>query len=84
MRISWTEVAGGASLTIADDGPGIAEADRVSVLERETRLDESTPGTGLGLAIAHDIVTAYGHTLELERADIGGLAVAVGFRLVRG
>ncbi|MDR3376681.1 MAG: sensor histidine kinase [Ancalomicrobiaceae bacterium] len=80
VRIVWAEIEGGASLTVTDDGPGIAEADRLSVLKRGTRLDESTPGTGLGLAIAHDIVSAYGHTLDLDRADIGGLAVAIRFR----
>ena len=84
VRIVWAEVAAGASLTVADDGPGIAETDRASVLERGTRLDESTQGTGLGLAIAHDIVTAYGHTLRLERADIGGLAVVIGFETAAG
>nr|WP_168504373.1 HAMP domain-containing sensor histidine kinase [Streptomyces sp. S1D4-11]QIY93115.1 HAMP domain-containing histidine kinase [Streptomyces sp. S1D4-11] len=61
-----------AVLTVADDGPGIAPADRDRVFDRFVRLQaartrhagEST-GTGLGLSIARDISTAHGGTITI-------------------
>ncbi len=59
---------GGVELVVADDGPGIPEAERARVLERFVRGDvaRSGEGTGLGLAIASWIVTAHGGRLLLE------------------
>lgn len=60
----------GATLTVADDGPGIAPADRRRVFDRFTRLDEARSrdagGHGLGLAIVHDIVTAHHGEVRVE------------------
>lgn len=58
------------TLVVADDGPGIPEADRVRVFERFTRLDEARSrdegGTGLGLAIVHDIVDRHHGAVYVE------------------
>lgn len=62
-----------ASITIDDDGRGIAPEDRTAVLRRGTRLDERG-GAGLGLAIVLDILDAYGWRLELGESALGGLA----------
>ncbi len=62
---------------VEDDGAGIPEHDRPRVLNRGIRLDERVPGTGLGLTIAKEIVEAYNGRLDLGRADIGGLRVAL-------
>ncbi|MCG8695439.1 MAG: HAMP domain-containing histidine kinase [Minwuiales bacterium] len=61
------------SVTIDDDGPGLAEDRREQVLERGARLDESVPGSGLGLAIVRDIARLYGGDIGLDRSDLGGL-----------
>lgn len=65
------------TLTVEDDGPGIAEGERARAIERGTRLDESVPGTGLGLAIVRDICALYGGTIALGDAELGGLSVRV-------
>ncbi len=64
-------------ITVQDDGPGIDPQLRDAVLARGTRLDESVPGSGLGLAIVADRVAAYGGTLALEPAPLGGLQAVV-------
>lgn len=72
-------VSGGAvlTLTIDDDGPGIAPEQRARLLGRGQRLDESATGAGLGLAIASDIVEQYQGELKLEAAPLGGLRIVL-------
>jgi signal transduction histidine kinase len=64
-------------LVIEDDGPGLDESARSSVLARGVRLDESAPGAGLGLAIVADVVAAYGGSLRLDASALGGLRAEV-------
>jgi signal transduction histidine kinase len=64
-------------LTVEDDGPGLPEEAREAVLQRGARLDESAPGSGLGLSILLELARAYGGTLKLETASLGGLRVTV-------
>jgi len=59
-------------VTVDDDGPGIAEADRARVLMRGGRADEATPGHGLGLAMVHDTVELYGGSLRIDASRLGG------------
>jgi signal transduction histidine kinase len=60
-------------LTVTDDGPGIAEADRERAFDRFARLDDARSrcgddggGAGLGLAIVRATAQAYGGTARLE------------------
>jgi signal transduction histidine kinase len=60
-------------VTVDDDGPGIAPAQRAGVLDRGVRVDESVQGTGLGLAIVRDLAELYGGSIALAESPLGGL-----------
>ncbi|ADD45155.1 DUF4153 domain-containing protein [Stackebrandtia nassauensis] len=62
-------------LEVADEGPGIAPADRARIFERFTRGERSTRdgGTGLGLAIARWIVELHGGGIEVTEASPGAV-----------
>ncbi|MCC5952185.1 MAG: HAMP domain-containing histidine kinase [Acidimicrobiia bacterium] len=70
-----------AELVVADDGPGIAPADRERVFERFTRLDDDRSrvrgGAGLGLAIVADIVAAHGGDVRIVDGPTPGACVVV-------
>lgn len=61
-------------LVIADDGPGIAPADRSRAFDRFWRGDTAAgkDGSGLGLSIAHRIVAAHGGTITVDERPGGG------------
>jgi two-component system sensor histidine kinase PhoQ len=67
----------GMLVRIADDGPGIPESAVEALLQRGTRLDESTPGHGIGLAVVKDIVNSYGGELTIAASDLGGAEFTV-------
>jgi signal transduction histidine kinase len=59
---------GQAILEVADQGAGIPEADRQSVLDRFVRLEPSrtTPGNGLGLSLVRAIARRHEGSVTLE------------------
>lgn len=61
------------TLSVADDGPGIAPAQHEEALRRFGRLDpsRSLPGSGLGLALAQEVARAHSGALRLEDARPG-------------
>ncbi|MCX2924219.1 sensor histidine kinase [Streptomyces sp. NEAU-W12] len=65
-----------AVLGVADDGDGVAGADRERIFERFVRLDAARSrddgGAGLGLAIARDVAVRHGGTLTAGAAPSGG------------
>ncbi len=65
----------GATLAVADDGPGVPPEERERIFERFARSDSSrsrdTGGAGLGLAIAREIVEAHGGRITLEPSAAG-------------
>ena len=76
--LSVAAVAGGQSLVVEDDGPGIQEADRVAIFRPfHASRARRRKGTGLGLAIARMIVTAHGGTIIADAAAAGGARLAV-------
>jgi hypothetical protein len=55
-------------LSVADQGPGISEADRPRVVERFVRLEQSRsqPGSGLGLSLASAVARLHSGDLKFE------------------
>ncbi len=74
VRLTAEHTGHSIVLIIEDDGSGIPEKQRETVLLEGARLDTSVPGTGLGLSIVNDLSQAYGGALTLETSDdLGGL-----------
>jgi len=68
-------------LRVADDGPGIAPAERARAFERFQRLGgTSTPGSGLGLAIVKEICARHGAEVLLSDPAGGGHGLWVDVR----
>jgi signal transduction histidine kinase len=67
-------------LWLADDGPGIAAAERDRLFERFYRGKGNTlPGCGLGLSIVKALADAHGAEVRLANAELGGLLVEIRF-----
>jgi len=66
LSTAFCPVAGEVTITVRDEGCGIAANDRARVLEPffTTKLDSG--GTGLGLSICRSIVKEHGGVLEFE------------------
>ena len=60
-------------IAVADNGPGIAPADRERVLKRFVRLEKSRtePGTGLGLSLVQAVARLHGGNVRLEDNEPG-------------
>jgi two-component system sensor histidine kinase MprB len=69
----------GDRLRVADQGPGIAEADLPHVFDRFYRGDaaRNTPGTGLGLSIVAQTITQHGGWVKAGPSAQGGAEFTV-------
>ena len=67
------------TLTVADDGPGIPEAERARIFDRFVRgTAQDAPGTGLGLAIVKQAVQRLRGSVQIETGLHGrGVAFVV-------
>jgi len=67
----------GGVVTVADQGPGVATADRDKVFDRFWRGEEARgkPGSGLGLAIVADAARSHAGTVQLGETPGGGALV---------
>ncbi|WP_285398667.1 HAMP domain-containing sensor histidine kinase [Lysinibacillus sp. fls2-241-R2A-57] len=71
------------SITISDNGSGIAAEDLEHIFERYYRgtNTEQTHGTGLGTAIARDIIEAHGGTVTITSEEQQGTTVSIQFQV---
>nr|WP_246423746.1 HAMP domain-containing sensor histidine kinase [Roseospira goensis] len=74
------DATGAVHLVVGDNGPGIPEKFRHSVLDRFVRLEQSrhTVGTGLGLSLVAAVADLHGARLELSD-NAPGLRVELAF-----
>ncbi len=81
LAVAVSQQPGGVVLSVEDDGPGIAPADRARVFERFVRLDEARArdagGSGLGLAIVREVVAGHGGSVAVEDGALGGARFVV-------
>ncbi|MBO9589405.1 HAMP domain-containing sensor histidine kinase [Devosia sp.] len=77
IAVSLKRAGGSVAIVVADNGPGIAEADRSRVLERFVRLEKSRsePGSGLGLALVNAVARLHGGSFRIEDNGPGVRAV---------
>ena len=68
---------GAITVTVADEGPGVAEDEQLRIFEKHYRgaaFSSTVPGTGLGLASAKNIVDAQGGAIRVDNRAQGGAA----------
>jgi two-component system sensor histidine kinase MprB len=74
VTVRLTSYDGVGRLTVDDQGPGIAEADRGHVFDRFWRAEESRtmPGSGLGLSIVRQVAERHSGRVSAHEAPGGG------------
>lgn len=82
VTVSVAQHGGQAVLSIADSGPGIAQAEMSRVTDRFYRVPGvGESGSGLGLAIVAAVVERLGAQFSMHNASNGGLVARVVFKL---
>ena len=80
-RVALAMAQGTVSVTVDDDGPGIAEAEFDRVFDPFYRIESSrsreTGGVGLGLAVVRSVVRGHGGDITLANRPEGGLRATV-------
>ena len=71
VRLSAERLGDDVHLTVADEGPGIAAADRSAVFERFTTSAGHSSGTGLGLTISRWVAQLHGGTIAVADSERG-------------
>ena len=75
----WVDVTDdgeGISVRIADNGPGIPEAQRNEIFGRGEKGLES-PGSGVGLYLVDALVNGYDGDIQIEESTHGGAAFVI-------
>jgi two-component system heavy metal sensor histidine kinase CusS len=81
VNVSIRQTSGPASITVTDDGTGIAEEDLPRVFERFHRSQDARArrpeGSGLGLAIVRSIVDLHGGSVSIRSRPGEGTTVTL-------
>ncbi len=81
VEVHARRVGDEVEIAVADNGPGIPEADLPRIFERFYRADRSRSrdpgGTGLGLSIVRHLVGLHGGSLEAANREGGGAVFTV-------
>lgn len=75
VSISCTAGRDAVTISVTDNGPGIAPEILPTLFERFSKSDDSR-GSGLGLAIARRLVEAHGGSIRAERPPEGGTTIS--------
>jgi len=83
INIQLTKSNNYLSITIDDDGPGIAKEEYQNVFKPFYKIDqsrgESKSSVGLGMSIASDVVRSHGGNIILDKSPQNGLRIKVSF-----
>jgi signal transduction histidine kinase len=86
VTVTLRRLADGAALSVTDQGPGIAEADRDRIFHKYLRLrqDGGPSGLGLGLFIVRSVMDIHRGRVSLESAIGGGSTFTLWLPLAQG
>lgn len=62
---------GALSIEVADDGPGVSQANRARIFDPFFTTNRDRGGTGMGLTIARALLHAHGGTIALLPSEQG-------------
>lgn len=79
VRVSYSQSDKSYEVEIADQGPGVQDADISAVFDPFVRGEGGGSGLGLGLSIASRAIMAHGGTIVARNRDGGGFVVTVTF-----
>jgi signal transduction histidine kinase len=68
IQLSFSKTPASASVTVSDNGPGVAADDAQRIFERFERAHPKEEGTGLGLAISRRLARSMGGDVTLDSA----------------
>ena len=68
VTLGFVRTEATASVTVADEGPGVAAGDEQRIFERFERAHAKEGGTGLGLAISRRLARSMGGDVTLDSA----------------
>lgn len=72
ISVSALKLPTDLQIIVEDDGAGVAEDVKQTVLTRGSRADTASPGHGIGLAVAVDILSSYGGAIDITPSELGG------------